>query len=107
MEKLIKDIVNSGLTTEEKEKALDVLEGQISLAKDIVSGKYRYCPKCDDYYLTKCFLYGNKTEEANICVYSDPINSGGNEYERGFVDIEYHVCPKGHELEISRHERRK
>lgn len=42
-----------------------------------------------------------------ICVYEDPINSGGNDYVDGYADVLYSVCPKGHKHVVDRKERRK
>lgn len=106
MNKIIKDIVDRNCSKEEKNKALDLLNDEIRMAKGILSGKYEYCPCCDDYYLTKSYLTETETKKTKICIYRDPINSGGNDYADGFVDITYSICPKGHKHEVSRHERR-
>lgn len=105
MNKAIKNILNSRAVNEEKVKQLDALSSEIQLAKDIIVGKYKYCPKCNDYYITESFLTRKETKEAKICTYNDPINSGGNDYADGYVDITYRVCPKGHKQEINRNER--
>ena len=107
MNKVIKDIIDRNCTNEEKNKALNSLTNEIEIAKDILSGKYKFCPKCGDYYLAKSFLTEQKTISTEICVYKDPINSGGDEYVDGYIDITYDVCPKGHREEIERKERRK
>lgn len=107
MNSIIKDIINKHCSKEEKNKALDLLSDEIKLAKGILSGKYKHCPDCDDYYLAKSYLIESETIEADICVYEDIINSGGNEYERGYIDITYSICPKGHKHEVSRRERRR
>ena len=39
-----------------------------------------------------------------VCVYEDPINSGGNDYVDGYADISYSVCPKGHKHVVDRRE---
>lgn len=105
MNKVIKDIVDRNCSKEDKNKALDLLTDEIEMAKGILSGKYQYCKKCDDYYLTKSFLAEHETKETKICTYCDPINSGGNDYTDGYVDITYNVCPKGHKHEVDRKER--
>ena len=107
MNNIIKDIIDRKCTKEEKNKALDLLSDEIEMAKGILSGKYKHCPKCDDYYLTESFLTDLETKETKICVYQGIINSGENEYEDGYVDITYSICPKGHKYEVSRDERRK
>ena len=82
-----------------------MLFDQIVMAKGILSGKFIYCKDCNDYYLAKSFFTESETQKAKICVYKDIINSGGNEYKDGFVDITYRICPKGHRHEIDRKER--
>ena len=106
MNNIIKDIINRNCSKEEKNKVLDLLSDEIEMAKGILSGRYKYCPDCDDYYLAKSYLAETKTRETQICVYQDIINSGGNEYADGFLDITYSICPKGHKHEVSRSERR-
>ena len=105
MNSVIKSIIDKNCSKEEKNKALDLLCDEIEIAKGILSGKYKYCSKCDDYYLAKSFFTESETKETNICVYKDIINSGGNEYARGYVDITYSICPKGHKHEVDRSER--
>lgn len=107
MNKVIQNIINRTCSKEEKSKALDFLSDEIKVAKDIISGKYKYCQDCDDYYIAKSFLTDSETKSAKICVYEDPINSGGNDYVDGYVDITYSICPKGHKHEVDRKERRK
>ena len=108
MNKTIKEIINSNyLKTKDKLEQLEQLESDITFAKNVVSGVYKYCPKCDDYYLSKSFLTEHETKLARICIYEDPINSGGNDYVDGYADITYSICPKGHKREIDRKERRK
>lgn len=88
-----------------KKKLLDLLTDEIGIARDILDGKFKYCPECDDYYLTKSYLSDTRTKNARICIYQDPINSGGNDCVDGYVDITYSICPKGHRHEVSRKER--
>ena len=107
MKKVIEDIINSNYTKENKSKALDILSEQIEMAKGILSGKFIYCPDCNDYYLVRSFFTETETKDWQICVYEDWINSGGNEYEDGFLDITYRICPKGHKHELNRSERKK
>lgn len=107
MNSLIKDIVNKDCSKEDKNKELDLILEDISIAKGILYGKYKRCPKCDDYYLTRSYLSETETKETQICVYRDIINSGGNEYEDGYLDITYSICPKGHRYEVSQSERKK
>lgn len=107
MNKVIKNIVTGNGTEQSKLEELSSLERDINIAKNILTGKYNYCKECDDYYLAKSFITEHETKETKICIYEDPINSGGNDYVDGYVDITYLVCPKGHKHEIDRHERRK
>lgn len=107
MNEIIKDIIKSNKSSSEKEKALELLENDIEIAKGIISGKWRYCNDCDDYYLAKSFITDKETVEANICTYVDPINSGGNDYAPGYKDITYRICPKGHKHTINVNERLK
>lgn len=105
MDKFIKDIIEKNCSDKQKKKELDKLSDEIEMARGILNGKFKYCPECDDYYLTRSFLSDKETKKAKICVYSDPINSGGDEYADGFVDIIYSTCPKGHRHEMNRKER--
>lgn len=107
MIKTIEDILNITNKKERQLEMLEALENEIQIAKDIVNGKYKYCKECKDYYLMESFLTKTETKEEKICIYCDPINSGGNDYADGYVDIVYSICPKGHKHEISRNERKK
>ena len=107
MNKVIRDIVDRNWANEDKNRTLDSLIDDINMAKGILSGKFTYCQECDDYYLTKSYLTEHETKPTRICVYEDPINSGGNDYVDGEVYITYKVCPKGHKHEINREEIRK
>lgn len=109
-EKMLKDIENiiiSETTDDEKLEALKQYEDDIKTAKDIINGKLTYCEECEDYYLTKSFFPEKESIPTEICTYRDPINSGGNDYVDGYVDIIYRVCPKGHKHVVDRKERRK
>lgn len=105
MEKIIRDIIDKKESKEEKIKELEELLDDIEIAKGILNGEFNYCPKCNDYYLSESFGNKKETKPTKICIWNDPINSGGNEYEDGYVDIEYAICPKGHKIEISRKEK--
>ena len=65
-----------------------------------------YCEECEDYYLPKSFFIEKETKPTKICIYEDPINSGGNDYVDGYVDITYRICPKGHKHDVNRTERK-
>lgn len=105
--KNIEDIIISMARDSEKLEALKQYEDDIKTAKDIINGKLTYCEECKDYYLTKSFFSEEETIPTKICVYEDPINSGGNDYVDGYADILYSVCPKGHKHVVDRKERRK
>lgn len=105
MNKIIKDIIDKKCSNNEKNQELNKLSDEIEMAKGILGGKFQYCPECDDYYLTRSYLIDRETKNAKICIYRDPINSGGNNYTDGLVDITYSTCPKGHKHEINREER--
>lgn len=105
MNKIIKDILNRNITTEEKEKLLDELSEDINIAYKLLEGEFTYCENCNDYYLTESFLTRTEVKEEKICVYVDPINSSGDEYKDGYVEIVSKICPKGHIHVISRKER--
>lgn len=107
MNDVIKKIVESKLSKDEKIHSLKKLSDDIEMANGILSGEFVYCAECDDYYLAQSFLIDTKTENTQILIYSDPINSGGNEYADGYVDITYSICPKGHRKQIARSERRR
>lgn len=105
MNLMIKTIVqNNTLTKEQKLNKLNILERDIFIAKEILSDKFAYCEECDDYYLTPSFIKTEETKEEDICIFSDPINSSGNEYKKGLIKYTYLTCPKGHKHFISRRE---
>ena len=54
------------------------------------------CADCGDYYLSKSFFTEDEYKEENVCTFVDPINSGGNIYEKKEVKYTYKYCPKGH-----------
>lgn len=107
MNRAIKDIITRSCSVEEKGKALKLLKEEIIVAEGILSGDFTYCPECDDYYLAKSYIRETETKETQVCVYEDWINSSGNEYAEGFLDITYRICPKGHRKELHRNEREK
>lgn len=61
MNKIIKDIINSSCNKEEKLKSLDLLNEDITVARDILSGKLKYCEDCDDYYIADFFYKENRS----------------------------------------------
>lgn len=96
MNSVIKDIIKRKCDIESKKKALLSLKTDIEIAEKILEGEMAYCEDCEDYYLTKSFFITQETTKEQVCIYDDPINSGGNEYEMKNVTRQYKVCPKGH-----------
>ena len=96
MNTIVKDILNKALTNEAKLKILEEVEKDIELAKQYLSGEFEYCEECNDYYFARSFFCEKETKVGQICVFKDPINSGGNEYRTGYIDTIYKICPKGH-----------
>lgn len=72
---------------------LSEMQTNIGLLRD---GKLEYCEKCKEFYNSKSFFTESETRNERICIYEDPINSGGNEYDNGQVEYRYRVCPKNH-----------
>lgn len=99
---IINIIKNKHSSIEAKEKELLELEKDIDVAKKILSGEYKYCELCDDYYLSKSFISLSEGKEEQICTYIDPINSVRNTYENGMATYKYLICPKGHKHLIYR-----
>lgn len=102
MNSVIKDIIKRECDTESKKKALLSLKEDIEIAEKILSGKIIYCEDCDDYYFAKSFFTIQETTNEKVCIYDDPINSGGCEYEMQNVTRLYRVCPKGHKHLINK-----
>lgn len=103
MNEVIKEIIKrKNVSVEEKEKALKELLHDIDLASKILSGELTYCLDCDDFYYSKSFFHEDATVKEDVCVYSDPINSGGDEYEKQTFHYDYLVCPKGHKSVINK-----
>ena len=103
----IKKLIKSHQQAPNKLKVIEELKHELKLAEEIIKGKYTWCEECDDYYLSKSFLSEVVQEDCAICIYEDPINSGGNEYIDGIAHITYRICPKGHKKEMHRHEEKK
>ena len=104
----INDILKLPISNEDKllklrDFAKDV-EFQVSPAEGILRGMFEYCNDCEDWYLTKSFTREHKVVPGQVCIYEDPINSGGNTYADGNIYIGYKICPKGHKEEVSRSE---
>lgn len=102
MNKIIKDKINDTCSKEDKIKSLNSLSEDIKKALSIISGYFKYCNDCDDYFPSESFIKKKEVKETEVCVYQDYINSGNNEYEKRYIDVTYIICPKGHKHEISR-----
>lgn len=102
MKKEIKEILNSHFDDKRKRELLNEYKESIALAEKVLNGEYEYCDKCKDYYLARSFFTETETVEENVCIYSSPINSGDDEYEKHSITHAYRVCPKGHRREIDR-----
>jgi hypothetical protein len=105
MNPTIKNILNQNITKEKKIQLLEAIKKDIDFAEKVTSGEFEYCDLCDDYYLAESFIYRNETKPGKICIYKDPINSGGNEYAPGYIDTVYKICPKGHQKIYAQDER--
>ena len=104
MDKQFISIIESNASDREKLDKLNSFIEEAKIAIDIVKGKYKQCPKCKDYYLSNSFLSEEEIKEEQICVYEDPINSGGNDYALGKVKYVKMICPKGHVISFDRYE---
>ena len=104
LHEIVKDILNANSTPEEKRRELNEIKTAIELAEKIFSGELTYCKKCGDYYLNRSFFTDTEVIDEQVCVYSDPINSGGDEYETKKVRYTYKICPKGCKHQINREE---
>jgi len=104
MDKQFISIIESNDSNKKKIEKLESFIEEAKIAIDIVNGKYKQCPKCKDYYLSKSFLSEEEIKEEQICTWEDPINSGGNEYKLGKVKYIKTLCPKGHIISTDRYE---
>ena len=99
--KVISDILfSTTLKREEKQAQIKKIVNAGSEALEYLNGNYRFCPQCKDFYRKQSFEFVEETKDEQVCVYDDPINSGGNEYETKPVTRQYHICPKNHRIEI-------
>lgn len=104
MHSLIKVILDSDIDNKSKAEEISKMEESIQIAKRIFSGELTYCKTCGDYFLSRSFFQDSETVKERICIYSDPINSGGDEYRDGQVKYTYMYCPKGCKHMIKREE---
>lgn len=89
----IEDILHGSYSVKEKLKLIDELSKDF--VKEVKIG-YRYCSKCNNYYRDKSWDITSETKIESVCIYQDPINSGGNEYKDKEITRIYCVCPMGH-----------
>lgn len=104
MHPIIKEILDKDISTEKKAAEIADLKASVELAERIFSGEFAYCQKCHDYFLSKSFIRDTEIVTERVCTYSDPINSGGDEYEDKKVRYTYKYCPKGCKHTINREE---
>ena len=104
MHQIIKEILDSSSSTEKKAAEIADLKASVELAERIFSGEFAYCQKCHDYFLSESFIVDTEIVTERVCTYSDPINSGGDEYEDKKVRYTYKYCPKGCKHKINREE---
>ena len=105
MHEVIKEILdNSYMTNQAKNEEIKKIKESISIAERIFSGEFTYCKTCGDYFLSKCFITETEIKDESVCIYSDPVNSGGDEYKIQPVHYTYKICPKGCKHQIARRE---
>ena len=102
MNKIVKDIVAGKEKKKDKEKALQALMDDIRIANLILSGHFKYCPKCDDYYITDSFLLSTETKPAKLCN-KDHTDRKGSKKE--IIKSQYLICPKGHRLKFDKNDK--
>lgn len=93
----IEEIINGSHSIREKEALINRLSKE--LLEEIRSG-YKLCPRCNTYYRETTWDTVTESKTERVCIYEDPINSGGNEYKDKLVKRTYEVCPVGHKIEI-------
>lgn len=90
-----KIIMSEELTSEEKYAALNHIEKEIEIARNIIDGRLTYCTKCKNWYLTESFLIKKRTQFTFGTLFpKDDLDSPASKSET------YLVCPKGHEEKI-------
>ena len=104
MHHIIREILDSSSSLEKKKAEIAELRESVELVERIFSGEFAYCQKCHDYFLSKSFVVDTEIVTERVCTYSDPINSGGDEYEDKKVRYTYKYCPKGCKHKINREE---
>ena len=101
---VIKEILDCSTSNAQKSEEIKKLKESISIAERIFSGELTYCKICGEYFLSKSFITEQEIVDELVCTYSDPINSGGDEYEKKPVRYTYKYCPNGCKHKIHREE---
>lgn len=102
MEKPVSEILfDRNLASKDKKEKIEKIKNSCDEALQYLSGEYKFCPQCKDYYRKKSFEFITETKEEKVCVYRDIINSGGDEYENQMVTRNYYICPKNHRIETN------
>ena len=104
MHSVIKNILDSNTTNQQKAEEVNKIKESINIAERIFSGELAYCRGCGDYFLSRSFFEDVEIVDELVCTYSDPINSGGSEYKKMRVRYIYECCPKGCKHKIYREE---
>ena len=82
MHEIVKEILeNQNYSKNDRLALLNGLAKDIEFAKDVERGIYKYCPVCDDYYLTKSFF---ETID-NVPTKKVMLPSAGAAYLRGDI----------------------
>lgn len=104
MHPVVKKILDSTTTNQKKLEEINDIKDSVSIAERIFSGEFTYCKNCGDYFLSGSFIETTEIVEEPVCVYSDPINSSGDIYEKKLVRYTYKYCPKGCKHKVKREE---
>lgn len=105
MHSAIKEVLECNSTTNrQKTEEISRLKESINIAEQILAGKFTYCKSCGDYFLSKSFITETEVIDELVCIYADPINSGGSEYAKKPIRYTYKYCPKGCKQQIQREE---
>lgn len=95
MHPIIKEILNSDMSSSEKSVYLNSLSTDIKVARDILfTDKYTYCTECDKYHLSRTF--NRREEQHKINLYDK-----NNEYfiiGQGILLRQDLCCPEGHKI---------
>ena len=92
---MLNDEIRRILDDKNPEKKLEEVKKAVEIVTGIQNGEYVYCKKCNDYFLAGSFIRKQEIIKEKVCVYSDPINSSGDEYKIKPIRYTYSFCPKG------------